>query len=128
MTEFDLHQSQTSHRDKKNKGYDQIKVKAGRNEGMMHYLLSINETLHIVTYYEEATVSGGEDIATLFPPLQLMDPVTIKSFGFIGTFLKVTETSYLTYLHNFAFITQKYLMLLTLTGIQGTSGALLAAS
>jgi len=88
---------------------------------MMYYLLSINETLHIVTYYEEATVSGGEDIATLFPPLQLMDPVTIKSFGFIGTFLKVTETSYITYLHNFAFITQKYLMLLTLTGIQGTS-------
>jgi len=121
LTGFDLRKSQTSHRDKKNKGYDQIEVKARSDEGLMHNLLSITdgtgETLHYVTYYEVATVLGGEDSATLSPPRQQMGMVTIKSIGFIGTYVKVTETSYITCLHNFTFVTKKYLMLLTLTGI-----------
>jgi len=96
LIEFDSRKTQTSRRDKKNKGYDQIKVKAGRDEGLMYYLLSISETLHIVTYDEGATVAGGEDIATLFPTLEHTGMVTIMSFGFIGTYLKVTETSSIT--------------------------------
>ena len=65
------------------------------DEGMMHHLLSIGGKVHIVLKYREVMgIVGGKEeivggIATLFPSPKEMGTVSCKSYGYVGSYMKV---------------------------------------